>query len=371
MSDYFIGIMSGTSLDGIDAVLTKISPEGQVTVLHHVEQSFDNTLKNNYLSLQQPGHNELHTEALAANQLAKQYAVCAQKALTLANLKPQDIIAIGAHGQTIRHQPENGYTLQSLNPALLAELTGVDVIADFRSRDVAADGQGAPLVPAFHAHQFGDHKNLAVLNIGGISNLSLIPSNTNQPVLGFDCGPGNVLMDGWIHRHQQKNFDAQGQWARSGKVVPELLESFLSEPFFSKPPPKSSGRDLFNLDWVDAHLTPKFTQALPADIQATLLQLTAQSIVNDLKRYGPNIERLIVCGGGSQNTFLIETLHVLSKAIGDLEISFSNEYGLNTQTVEAAAFAWLAWRYKNKQPANLPAVTGAKGPRILGALYPA
>ena len=368
MSDYYIGIMSGTSLDGIDAVITQISADGCLTVLGHAEHPLSPTLRQTYFDLQQTSHNELHTEALAANELAKAYAHSVMAALKQAGIESSKIVALGAHGQTIRHQPDQGYTLQSLNPALLAELTGIDVVADFRSRDIAAGGQGAPLVPAFHAKQFGGNDDLAVLNIGGISNLSIIHSDQTIPVSGFDCGPGNMLMDQWTQKHRQLPFDENGQWASTGKPIPGLLQSFLSDSYFKKAPPKSSGRDLFNTAWINHHLhLTQQDNALPEDIQATLLQLTAQSIAHDLKTYAPTIKRLVICGGGSKNSYLVKTIGDLCS----LPITHSRDYGLDSQTVEAAAFAWLAWCHKTKQPANLPAVTGAIGPRILGALYPA
>ena len=368
MSDYYIGIMSGTSLDGIDTVVTEISADGRLRVLSHIEYPLHPTLRKTYLDLQQSSNDELHTEALAANELAKAYAQSVTMALKKAGIEVSNIVALGAHGQTIRHQPDQGYTLQSLNPALLAELTGIDVIADFRSRDIAAGGQGAPLVPAFHAKQFGRNDDVAVLNIGGISNLSIIHSNRQISTSGFDCGPGNMLMDQWIQKHRQLPFDENGQWAAIGKPIPELLESFLSDPYFTKIPPKSSGRDLFNDTWLEHHIhQARQENASPEDVQATLLQLTAQSIARDLKAYAPEVKRLIICGGGSKNTHLVNAIsHLCPQSITD-----SKDYGLDSQTVEAAAFAWLAWCHKTKQPANLPAVTGAIGPRILGALYPA
>ena len=376
MKNYYIGIMSGTSMDGIDAVLAEISDDGQTAVLCHKDVPFEKNLKNTYFDLQAPSDNELHKEALAANHLAHHYHLACTAILQKAKLQPSDISAIGAHGQTIRHQPQAhdgiGYTRQSLNPALLAELTGIDVIADFRSRDIAAGGQGAPLVPAFHAAQFGCDEDLAILNIGGIANLSLIPANREEKMIGFDCGPGNVLMDHWIQQSIGQSFDEDGRWAAKGQVIQKLLSSMLDDDYFKKSPPKSTGRDLFNPAWLQHHLTINdcLTQK-PEDIQATLLALTAQSIAQDLKLHGPKTKQLLICGGGINNQQLIAHLKNTCAWIPQDNIQSTAVKGVDPQTVEAAAFAWLAWAHQRKQPANLPAVTGAKGLRVLGAHYPA
>jgi anhydro-N-acetylmuramic acid kinase len=376
MKNYYIGIMSGTSMDGIDAVLAEISDDGQTAVLCHKDVPFEKTLKNTYFDLQAPSQNELHKEALAANQLAQHYHLACIAILEEAKLQPSDIRAIGAHGQTIRHQPQAhdgiGYTKQSLNPALLAELTGIDVIADFRSRDIAAGGQGAPLVPAFHAAQFGSKEDLAILNIGGIANLSLIPANSPENIIGFDCGPGNVLMDHWIKQSLGQSFDDDGQWAAKGQVIEKLLDSMLSDDYFKKAPPKSTGRDLFNPNWLKHHLTTSAcSNQKPEDIQATLLALTVHSIAHALKQHGPKTKWLLICGGGIKNNHLIAHLKNACAWIPQEKIQSTAVKGIDPQTVEAAAFAWLAWAHQRKQPANLPAVTGAKGLRMLGAHYPA
>ena len=376
MKNYYIGIMSGTSMDGIDAVLAEISDDGRTAVLCHKDVPFEKTLKNTYFELQAPSQNELHKEALAANHLAQHYYLACAAILQAANLTPSDISAIGAHGQTIRHQPQQhddiGYTKQSLNPALLAELTSIDVIADFRSRDIAAGGQGAPLVPAFHAAQFGCNENLAILNIGGIANLSLIPANRQEKMIGFDCGPGNVLLDHWIKQSLNESYDDDGQWAAKGQVIQKLLSSMLGDDYFKKEPPKSTGRDLFNPEWLNHHLTINdCLNQKPEDVQATLLALTAQSIAQDLKQHGATTERLLICGGGIKNKQLIAQIKNACAWIAPENIQSTAIRGIDPQAVEAAAFAWLAWAHQRKQPANLPAVTGAKGLRILGAHYPA
>ncbi|MBU3579172.1 anhydro-N-acetylmuramic acid kinase [Polynucleobacter sp. 73C-SIWE] len=368
----YIGLMSGTSLDGIDAVLAQIGPNGETSALDAVSTSFSPELRKALFDLQSPGPNELHREKQAGNALALAYAEAVNQLLKKANLQPSDITAIGAHGQTIRHQPHLGdmaYTHQTLNAALLAEKTGIDVVADFRSRDVAAGGHGAPLVPAFHAQQFQSPENLAILNIGGIANLTLLPKDGE--VTGFDCGPGNMLMDAWIHEHQGNTFDENGNWALQGKVNEVLLTKMLSDPFFIKAPPKSTGRDDFHLTWLQEKMGQDNHHA--EDVQATLLHLTAHSALEALLRHAPQTHTLIVCGGGARNNALMNLLKVKAQHVfkGSIEITTSDSAGIDPQLVEGLAFAWLAWAHKEKRPANLPAVTGAKGPRILGACYPA
>ena len=369
----YIGLMSGTSLDGIDAVLAKIGPNGEASAQMAVSTPFSSGLLQALVDLQTPGPNELHREKQAANALALAYAEAVQQLLNQAKLKPANINAIGAHGQTIRHQPELGehlaYTHQTLNAALLAETTGIDVIADFRSRDVAAGGHGAPLVPAFHAQQFASTDNLAIVNIGGIANLTLLPKDAE--VTGFDCGPGNMLMDAWIFEQQGNRYDKDGAWALEGKVNDALLSELLNDPFFIQPPPKSTGRDTFHLSWLLDKLGRE--NHLAEDVQATLLHLSALSILDALARYAPQTQKLIVCGGGAKNKALMNLLEMKKGNFFKhaLQITTSDSVGIDPQLVEGLAFAWLAWAHKEKRPANLPAVTGAKGPRILGAYYPA
>ncbi|MBB4844730.1 anhydro-N-acetylmuramic acid kinase [Paucibacter oligotrophus] len=366
MSELFIGLMSGTSLDGVDAVLVDLG-DGAVRLLAHQHDPFPAALREELLSLNSPGDNELHRAALAANALARSYADSVTKLLEKSGQRKQDIRALGAHGQTVRHRPTEfdgcGYTSQLLNGSLLAEQSGVAVVCDLRSRDLAAGGQGAPLVPAFHRAVFGrSDADVAVLNIGGISNLSLLSQDGKS--LGFDCGPGNCLMDGWIALHFQKDFDADGAWAASGRVLPELLARLLAEPYFQQPPPRSTGRDLFNSAWLARALRG---DEAAADVQATLLELTAQSIVGSLTPSQRSGE-LLVCGGGALNGQL---MHRLQALLPQMQVLTSNARGVPVMQVEAAAFAWLAQRFVHGLPGNLPQVTGAAGPRILGALYPA
>jgi anhydro-N-acetylmuramic acid kinase len=368
----YIGLMSGTSLDGIDAVLAKIGPDGETSAQAAFSTPFSPELRKALFELQTTGPNELHREKQAGNALAIAYADAVSQLLHKKNLKPSDITAIGAHGQTIRHQPDLGamaYTHQTLNPALLAEKTGIDVIADFRSRDVAAGGNGAPLVPAFHAQQFSSSENVAILNIGGIANLTLLPKSGE--VTGFDCGPGNMLMDAWIAKHQGDAFDENGHWALQGTTNDLLLAKMLADPFFGKAPPKSTGRDDFHLNWLHEKIGKDHHR--PEDVQATLLHLTAHTVLEALVRHAPQTQNLIVCGGGARNNALMNLLKVKAQHFfkHPLEITTSDSVGIDPQLVEGLAFAWLAWAHKEKRPANLPAVTGAKGPRILGACYPA
>jgi len=371
MAELFIGLMSGTSLDGVDGVLADFAG-GRVAVRAHASTAFPAALRAELFALNTAGHDELHRAALAANGLVGVYAAVVRQLLADTGLAATAISAIGAHGQTVRHRPGEfdgiGYTLQLDNPALLAEYSGIDVVADFRRRDVAAGGQGAPLVPAFHRAVFGRaDRTVAVLNLGGIANLSVLPAaDAGASVLGFDCGPGNALMDHWCHAHTGRPFDEGGLWAASGRVLPDLLQRLRAEPFFVKPPPKSTGRDLFNPAWLSAMLAD--AQETPADVQATLTELTATACVDHLRRYGGLASELVVCGGGALNTHLMARL---AASLPDVQVVSSADRGLPPQQVEAAAFAWLARATLRREPGNLASATGARGERVLGALYPA
>ena len=373
-AELFIGLMSGTSLDGVDGVLADFS-DGRIAVRAYATAPFPETLRAELLALNTPGDNELHRAALAGNGLARVYAGVVGQLLADSNTPAGKVTALGAHGQTVRHRPIEfdgvGYTLQINNPSLLAELTGIDVVADFRSRDLAAGGQGAPLVPAFHRALFARAgEPAAVLNIGGISNLSLLPAadaGGDPAVLGFDCGPGNALMDHWCQLHTGQPFDRAGQWAASGQVLPELLTRLRAEAYFAKPPPKSTGRDLFNPAWLSACLGTA-TAAAPADVQATLAEFTASVCAADLLSYGNDSKLLIVCGGGALNDHLLARLRALLTGV---EVAASTKHGLPPQQVEAAAFAWLARSTVRREAGNLASVTGARGARVLGAVYPA
>jgi anhydro-N-acetylmuramic acid kinase len=365
----FIGLMSGTSLDGVDGVLADFSG-AQPRVLAHHAMPFAPALKQELLALNTPSDNELHRAALAANGLVRVYAQTVQALLAETQTNANDVCAIGAHGQTVRHQPGafdgTGYTLQLNSPALLAELTGIDVVADFRSRDVAASGQGAPLVPVFHQGIFGQaHGTIGVLNIGGIANLSVL--HANGDVLGFDCGPGNALLDHWCQNHTGCAFDNDGAWGASGSVIEPLLQTMLAEPYLYQAPPKSTGRDLFHPTWLGRQLSG-FTNANPADVQATLTEFTARACANDVLRHAADASELIVCGGGALNGWLMQRLQA---GLPNVRVLSSAERGMPPLQVEAAAFAWLARQTVLGLPGNLPKVTGAQGARILGGIFKA
>ncbi|MDT7518304.1 anhydro-N-acetylmuramic acid kinase [Rhodoferax sp. TBRC 17660] len=375
MSELFIGLMSGTSLDGVDGVLVDFGGDAP-KVLAHETLGFPDTLRADFLALNTSGPDEIHRGALAANGLAHLYAKVVDSLLHSTGLTANAVHAIGAHGQTVRHRPGEfdgvGYTTQLNQPALLAELCGINVVADFRSRDVAAGGQGAPLVPPFHQAFFSPRgERLAVLNIGGISNFTLLNATPEAPVLGFDCGPGNALMDAWCHRHTGQHFDADGAWAASGTVLPELLNRLLQEPFLQKKPPKSTGRDLFNIAWLEGHLIAwraTGEDSTPADIQATLTEFTARTCVDALERNMAACPVVAVCGGGAYNGSLMRRLQAL---LPGCKVQSSASLGLPPLQVEATAFAWLARQTSLHRPSSLPKVTGAQGARILGAIYPA
>jgi anhydro-N-acetylmuramic acid kinase len=360
--ELFVGLMSGTSLDGVDAAVVDFGGPSPA-VLAHAHQAFPAALRAELLALNSAGQDELGRAATCANDLARRYAVAVGEALASAAVPARDVRAIGCHGQTVRHRPDAGYTLQLGNAALLAELAGARVVADFRSRDIAAGGQGAPLAPAFHAAVFGDGgEDRAVLNLGGIANLTWLPASGT--ILGFDSGPGNCLMDLWAQSQLGKPFDQDGAWAAGAQPDAALLARLLAEPYFSLPPPKSTGRDLFNEQWLRSRLSGAHD---PQRVQATLLELTARSVADALRSRCRGARRLIVCGGGVRNRRLMERLGEL---VAPLPVQASDQYGIEPSLVEAVAFAWLARRTMQEAPGNLPSVTGARGPRVLGAIYP-
>ena len=354
--------MSGTSLDGIDVALVDLSGKQPKLIATHF-QAYQTKLKETLLALHQPALDELHLAHITANQLARDYADAILKLLKKTGVDAGQIQAIGCHGQTIRHRPEHGYTIQLNNAALLAELTGIHVVSDFRSRDIAAGGQGAPLVPAFH-DQVLRHATIhrVILNIGGIANLTDLPCN--GVTTGFDSGPGNLLMDAWISKYQNKAYDKDGAWAASGKIIPVLLQRMSAEEFFSAAPPKSTGRDLFNLTWLEKHLTGS---EAPVDVQATLLALTGNSIANSIEKFCSDAKEIYMCGGGAHNAALVSHLqHALPHCL----IQKTEAIGIAADWMEAIAFAWLAQQTMHLHPTNLPAVTGARHPCVLGAIYP-
>lgn len=376
--------MSGTSLDGIDAVLADFSST-HARAIAHISHPLSSALRETLRALNHPAANELHTASLAANELAGHYAASVDALLKQAGISADAVRAIGCHGQTVRHCPEHAYTLQLNNPSLLAELSGIDVVADFRSRDIAAGGQGAPLAPAFHAAVFSDEKiHRVILNLGGIANLSKLAPGA--PVIGFDSGPANILLDAWYAQHHAGTFDggggvsgaggasdaggvfdAGGAWAASGQVLPELLSALLATPYFALPPPKSTGRELFHGAWLAQFL--KSTYA-PQDVQATLLELTAQSVFQALQTYCAGVKELYLCGGGTQNTALYNRLVYLCEGAG-ISVASTAALGVPPQQVEGFAFAWLAYRRLKHLSGSLHSVTGARHDCVLGAIYSA
>ncbi|MDP3760907.1 MAG: anhydro-N-acetylmuramic acid kinase [Ramlibacter sp.] len=369
MSDLYIGLMSGTSLDGVDGVLADFSP-GHSLVKAHASAPLPDALRAELLALNASGPDELHRAALAANALMRVYAAVVAELLSRTAVPSATVRAIGAHGQTVRHRPQEfdgtGYTLQLCQPALLAELTGIDVVADFRSRDIAAGGQGAPLAPFFHRSLFSRQgETVGVLNVGGISNITLL--RPGGSMLGFDCGPGNALMDAWCEQHTGQPYDDGGAWAAGGTVLAPLLQAMLAEPYFSKPPPKSTGRDLFNREWLGRQLRAA-GNAAPADVQATLAELTARACAGDVLRHEPGLAHLVVCGGGALNGHLMRRLAAL---LPGAKVASSADWGLPPLQVEAAAFAWLARKAVNREELELQSTTGARGARVLGCIYPA
>ncbi len=360
---YFIGLMSGTSADGIDAVL--ITTEGAQSRLigsHH--RPMPAPLREEILAFRQTGRNELHRLATLDVQLAEEYAVAVSALLETAQIEAATVATIGCHGQTLRHHPEGDtpYTLQIGDPNRLAELTGITVVSDFRRRDMAAGGQGAPLVPAFHrARLVSEGEATAVVNIGGIANISLITASGD--VTGWDTGPGNTLMDAWVARHQGEPFDRNGKWAASGAVIAPLLSALLQDPYFATRPPKSTGPEYFHLDWLAAHLSG---DEAPADVQCTLAQLTVESLAQALAQQPLDVVR--VCGGGARNTWLMQQL---TDRLRGMAVTTTEAIGVDPEWVEAWAFAWLAEQTLVGLPGNVPAATGATGPRVLGGIFPA
>lgn len=367
----FIGLMSGTSLDGVDAVIVTHDGETITQTGEHF-LPYPDDVKQTLLALHTPTHNELHIAAIMDNRLADLYAATVQQLLDKYGLAPAMITAMGCHGQTIRHCPDlpdgQAYTLQLGNHARLAELTGITVVGDFRSRDIAAGGQGAPLVPAFHQAVFASpDKHRVIINIGGIANLSDLPQGDvmeHGNIKGFDSGPGNLLIDAWTQQHTGQPYDANGAWAASGQVNPALLEDMLADPYFSLPPPKSTGRDLFNTAWLDAHLQCHTDS--PVNIARTLVEVTARSIADAVSQHCVGADEIYLCGGGAHNGLLRERLTALCAC----QVLVTDTLGVGSDWVEAVAFAWLAQRAIDGLPGNLPSVTGALHASILGAIYP-
>ncbi|MCE9664822.1 anhydro-N-acetylmuramic acid kinase [Halomonas sp. M5N1S17] len=375
----FIGLMSGTSLDGVDAALVEIDDHGKAHLLATHAEPMPNSLRESLLALCQAERVAFAELASAEHAFCHLQATAVKRLLAANDTPPEAIAAIGSHGQTIEHAPWGhgrgheeapAYTLQLDNPSLLAELSGCTVVADFRRRDLAAGGQAAPLAPAFHEALFRRPGAwLLVLNLGGFANLTLLPpAESDAEVIGFDTGPANALMDGWHGRHRGGRFDPDGAWAASGRVDEALLERLLAEPFFHRPPPRSTGREVFHLDWLEGHLTGR---EAPEDVQATLSELTATSVALGIEMarerlQAPPAAALIPCGGGAHNPDLLTRL---ARHLPETPLVPSSDWGWPADWLEAGAFAWLAWRRLQGLPGNLPSVTGAAGPRVLGGVY--
>ncbi len=369
MMGYYIGLMSGTSLDGVDAVLTRIASDRGIQVCGSYYRAFDSDLQQ---TLQQ--HCFAQTVSIQAlgeldARLGELFARSALELIRQHGLSPHQISAIGSHGQTLYHRPDGRYpfTWQIGDPNRIAELTGITTVADFRRRDIAAGGQGAPLVPAFHRAIFhSPREDRAVLNLGGIANITVLPADPGRQIVGFDTGPGNTLLNRWISRHLGQRWDQNGRWAGGGKLHRALLEKMLEDHYFNRPPPKSSGPEYFSLEWLAGYLQ-QFPAIPPQDVQTTLTHLTAVSVTRALETVSPRPQRLLVCGGGVHNQYLIQLLQRYCCC----PVTTTAHYGIDPDQVEAVAFAWLAWRTLSGKAGNLPAVTGARREVILGAVYPA
>ncbi|MDO6763633.1 anhydro-N-acetylmuramic acid kinase [Agarivorans sp. 1_MG-2023] len=367
MSDIYLGLMSGTSMDGVDAVVVDFAQSPPKLLAHH-QQAIPAKLLRQLHGLCSPAENELANMASASVAVAGLFADTANQAIQLADLSADNITAIGSHGQTIRHFPELSFSLQIGSPSHIAVQSQIDVVADFRNKDMALGGQGAPLVPAFHQAMFSHPSEPRfILNIGGIANITtLVPE---QELLGYDTGPGNTLLDQHFKRYHPTglDYDDNGDWGRSGTLIPCLLEQMLSDDYFSLSAPKSTGREHFHLTWLDSFLTrPEFSMASPEDIQCTLHHLTSQSIAQQLLNYEKGT--VYLCGGGDNNGFL---LALLAKALPKLTLSRTSALGIPEQALEAMAFAWLARCFVQQQTGNASSVTGASKPAILGGFYPA
>ena len=362
-SNYYIGLMSGTSMDSIDAALVEIK-KNKLKLIDTYAHPIDEALRNEISALCEPGDNGVVRLGTLGVKLGRLLAHSVHELLNKAGLKPHDIAAIGSHGQNIRHMPNSEYpfTLQIGDPNIIAAETGITTVADFRRRDVALGGQGAPLTPAFHQFLFQNFKGTQwVLNIGGISNVTLL--RPEKEVIGFDTGPGNTLLDAWCYQHSGKRFDDNGKWAQSGTINKALLQLFLDDSFFKKLPPKSTGLEYFNSKWVTQHLRQFGEHLTPEDIQATLTELTTMSIAETLQQH--SAEHIWVCGGGTKNRYLMERLQQQCMT----NILSTDVVGIPTDWIEAAAFAWFAYQTQHHLTSSIPSVTGAKEAAVLGAVY--
>lgn len=370
MNELYIGLMSGTSMDAINAALIDFS-DSRTRMIGTYKKKLPDDLRNALSQLCQPGINEIERMSECDHKLGHLFADATLKLLTKYRVCHKQIRAIGSHGQTIRHRPLSAYpfSLQIGNPNIIAEKTGITTIADFRRRDIACGGEGAPLVVAFHEFVFGNQdRHRVILNLGGIANVTKLPAKNQGIILGFDTGPANALLDSWIKRHLQRNYDKNGVWSKSGICNLHLLKTLLNDSYFKKAPPKSTGREYFHLDWLQNYLN-QFNSLAPQDVQATLLALTTHSVIQAIKKFCGKVDEIVLCGGGTKNLALVKQLTQLGKKVGFKVIS-SSALGLHPDWIEAAAFAWLAKQSLHRLPGNAMKATGAKHPAILGGIYP-
>lgn len=366
MSSIYIGLISGTSADAIDAVAVDIDAQGNTTQLASAGTSLASHLREKIFAMQSQSTTLQEVGALDA-ELGETFAKAASQLIEANNINKAEVKAIGSHGQTVLHQPDGEYpfTLQLGDPNIIAERTGITTVADLRRRDMAAGGQGAPLVLAFHQAWLGEQDNTAVLNMGGIANITVLANDDREPQLGFDTGPANTLLDAWTRKHLNKSFDENGLWAQQGNTHKQLLESLLKHPYFRQPPPKSADIKQFDIKWLN-----NFVQMFPGiseqDVATTLVEFSVTSIVNAIQQWAKSTQQVVACGGGCKNKFL---MHCLAKKLAPITLHTSNEFGIDVDWVEATAFAWLAHQTINRKPGNAPRSTGAKGPRVLGGIY--
>lgn len=368
MSQLYLGLMSGTSMDGVDTALVDFSGLTP-RLIDSKTYPYPPKLLKELHQLCSPSENEIVLMGRADRAVAEVFAHAVQDLLKINFIRPDQITAIGSHGQTIRHVPdgEHSFSLQIGDPNTLSCLTGIDVVADFRRKDMALDGQGAPLVPAFHQAVFAaDEHARVVLNIGGISNITYLPADKSKPILGFDTGPGNTLMDAWCHKHTGQEFDLKGEWAASSRPNAGLFAVLHKHPYFIQSAPKSTGREVFNLDWLEQILANYPTQLSPECVQSTLVLLTCRTITEQIIRLS-DVSEVFVCGGGAQNEFLMECLE---NELHECELSTTDALGIAPDSVEAMAFAWLAYAHIHAIEGNIPSVTGARKAAVLGTFCP-
>jgi anhydro-N-acetylmuramic acid kinase len=366
MAELYIGLMSGTSMNAIDAVLVDLHGQ-HPQLLQTASHPYSAELRRQLKTLCEGTTDELEKFARLDTELGRLFAETALAVMEKGGIKASEVVAIGSHGQTVRHYPEHGSSLQIADPNIIASITGITTVADFRRRDMSLGGQGAPLVPAFHNLLFRQRgRDRAVLNLGGIANLTILPADPQAKVAGFDTGPGNVLMDQWALRHLKKPLDRDGNWAASGRVDKTLLDKMLRDDYFAAAPPKSTGTEYFNLHWLDRILKRHKGRLIRKNVQTTLCELTVASIVQAVAEHAPATREILVCGGGVHNLALMFRLQIL---LGDIQLKSTEDYGLHPDWIEAMAFAWLAHETLAGRPGNLPSVTGAAKPTLLGGIY--